>query len=120
MRRRVVGADAVAPLDIDGEGGLGAGAHDAALDHAVVHDQVAARLRGVAHLDEKTVALDGAGVAHLPARFAVEGRARGDDRDVVPFGHRLDRLLTDELYDLRRRGGGLVAEELGWADLGAN
>ena len=101
----VIEACRLAPFAVDAQAHPLARREAAAYDGADVHDQVGSRSLRVGDLDHgATGGLDGAAVADLSARFAVEGRLGGDDLHRVAFA-RLARLFAVD-----RQGGDLRLE----------
>jgi hypothetical protein len=108
------GAACVVDLELDRSTGL-----QRALRHLAVVDEEPVRLLlRVGDLDREAVAGDGAGVAHLAARFAVERRLVDDDRDLLALPRLLDldTVAHDGAHQALRLLG-VVAEELGRAEL---
>ena len=89
---RVVGADLVAPLLVDLQLDRLADRDLAVLDLAAVDHQPRDRPLRVGHLHRPCGAGDGAGVAHLAARLAVERGLGGDHLDLVSLAARSARL----------------------------
>ena len=119
MGGAVVGADAVAAVDIDSEMDSIANLDAAGFHRGAVGVDAAKRLGGI--LDrggEPALRRDAARVAHLPAAFAVERRLVGDDR------HRLTSVCAVEVHTVLDDGQNLpfairrgIADEFGVARL---
>ena len=118
MRRRMVAPDRAAAGVIDLERQRLADLERALLDRAVMHEQVAGLLLRVGHREAHAVGRHRAGVADLAAGLAVERRLVDDHRAGLA-GLQLGDFLAvaDERRDDAFGGLGLVAEELGRAEL---
>ena len=113
--RRVVGADLVAPLDIDIEMNDVALADGARLYPRLVRVQPAERLAGVGHCNAQAIGRgDHADIACLTAALAIERRLVGEDNHLIAFGCTVDfgAILHQRDHAAFAAGRG-VAGELG-------
>src|SRR5262245_46181839 len=113
MGGRVVGARSVAPRGVDAQTDSPARPGQATADElADMEEETGRRLLRIRDLEDKRFsrvqAIDRPGVAHLTARFTIEGRAV-DDEDVA---------IGRGAHDLSLGLGGFVAEELSGLELG--
>ncbi len=114
----MVGADGAAPAAVDFERKREPGFERAFLDHAGVDEQVARLLLGVGDAEAHPVGRHEAGVADLTAGFSVERRLVEHDGAGLALGQSGDLLaVTHQRGDDALRALGLVAQELGGADL---
>src|SRR3546814_199347 len=119
MGGAVIGADAVAAVDVDAEVNRIADIDAAGADLRPVGMEAAERLGGVLDVrDEAGLRTYGARVAHLAAAFAVERRLVGDDQDRLSGGGAVEvHTVLHDGHDLAFALGRAVADELGVAGL---
>ena len=104
------------PIDVERE--RKPGLERAFLDHAGMDEQVAGLLLGVGDAEAHAVGRHDAGIADLAAGFAVERRLVEHDGAGLALGQSGDLLaVAHQRGDDAFRGLGLVAQELGGADL---
>src|SRR5215471_359355 len=119
MRRRVMGAGRRAARMIDVECDLFSDLESALLQHARVQKEAVQLLLRVLHTEQRVLAeRKPAPVADLSAGFRVEWRLVDNDDAALARLQLLNALAVhDQSHDLARGRLGLVAEELGRADL---
>src|SRR5438094_3302693 len=117
MRRGMVEPRRLAPADVDPQADPVADRHGPLAHDTAMRDDRRCELLRVEHLDACRAVrrLEPAAVAHLPARFRIEGRLGGHDVDLRSGAERATRLaaLRDEGQHLRFPFRDAVADEPG-------
>src|SRR6516165_5287474 len=118
MRGGMIAADVAAPRVVDFERKRHVRLERARLDRAGMHEHVAGILLRVGDAETHALAGHDPDVADLPAGLAVERRLVEHDGAALAFIQLGDfRAVLDQRLDHAFRALGLVAEELGRADL---